>query len=174
MPSDLPNELLIEIVSYFLAPITPDTTSKPYHGFLNFTLVSHRWRQVVEPYLYRRIHLSFRKGLCRATSYSLICLIRTLLNRPELSGLSHSVSLNFNSQDILRRRAYKQQVLPDMGSVNDIMTCVMEMDFSNNDNWYEVSSDLGAYIVLLLHILPKLDVLILLDIPMFSVGLGIQ
>ncbi len=169
MPSltDLPNELLMEIASCGFSPAL-DMTSKSHHGLLNLILMSHQWRQVVEPYLYQHIHLSFRWGPCQDFSCSLILLICTLLDCPELSEPCRSLSLHMNLQDVFRNP--EDNELIEIDPVDDIMTPVIKNDLSNNDRFQSALTDLGTYIVFLLDLLPKLDALIILNIPVFSIG----
>src|SRR5258707_4631234 len=126
MPSltDLPNELLMEIASYYFCQ-APDAASKPSPELLNLILVSRRWRQVAELYLYQHIHLSFRVPY---RERSLISLIRTLFNRPELSELCRSLSLDTGGRDIFMRRRKDDETPVGIGPVNDIMTRVMQED----------------------------------------------
>ncbi len=161
--TDLPNELLMEIASYYFCQ-APDAASKPSPELLNLVLVSHQWRQVAELYLYQHIHLSFRVPY--RDLRSLIPLIRTLFNRPELSELCRSLSLDTGGRDIFTRRRKDDGTPVEIGPVNNIMTRVMQKD-PWDDNIDENHDGSGAYIVLLLHLLPKLDFLIL-DIPGFS------
>src|SRR5258708_40377296 len=101
MPSltDLPNELLMEIASYYFCR-APDAASKPSPELLNLILVSRRWRQGAEPYLYQRIHLSYRTPRRNALR-ALIPLIRTLFSRPSLSTLHRSISLHTSFLDLV-------------------------------------------------------------------------
>ncbi len=165
MPSltDLPNELLMEIASYYFCQ-APDAASKPSPELLNLILVSRRWRQVAEPYLYQRIHLSFRTPRRNALR-ALIPLIRTLFNRPGLSELCRSLSLDTGLRDIFTQRRKDGETPVEIGPVNEIMTRVISLPYDE----YDDPSDEGGYLILLLHLLPKLDVLMISNVREFSI-----